>query len=601
MTIVPHGLLIPHVCKIFEDLQVAATLYFLESTKGLTSSKLWVGDPWVQIHEISSAQDFEVEHGLISERHVYNERCIRRVQRKKETVLGHHAGFSDFFVPITSEGRMQAVLVTGPFATAPPTSTDLLERWRKVTGRQGHPDDPEFSHFVGATSSTLVLDGELIAKFRRMLGCLADLMVGRGSTETLAADVASLRVELLNARFAERVWDAARAMVDERTGRVWSDPVRGPQRRALGLTGSPEHVVVGLVTSRHQDSDPVADLLRRHAFQRACVGLGRARKTVMSGKIGDNGVTFLCVGQASVQRSRRRLVDLAEQASSMARRRFGLALHCGVSVLPLPLPAQYQAALAAAESALSRGLPIAHADASVSTAGPLGKLRHELAQLVEKDPKALPAHFDRFLEAVAVRSGYRAEPARVHVEAAFERLSEALLRSGALEPKGAVTLHASMERALAEASTISDIFAVYRRAADDMVAAVEHPAPARRERSLRRARDYLRQHYAEQVTLKQIARLAGFAPNYFSQLFHEKEGMTFAGYLTHLRIERAQELLIRTPLNLQRVAQLCGFSSADYLSRVFKRATSETPIHYRWRARHEKRPTAKRRYARYAR
>src|SRR5450432_2909557 len=108
-----HGLIIPHVCKVFEDLQVAATLYFLEWTEPLAASKLWVGDPWVQIHEMTTLLDFEAEHGLISERHVYNERCIRRVRQKKETVLGRHAGFSDFFVPITSKGRVQAVLVTG--------------------------------------------------------------------------------------------------------------------------------------------------------------------------------------------------------------------------------------------------------------------------------------------------------------------------------------------------------------------------------------------------------------------------------------------------------------------------------------------------------
>jgi len=598
MTMIRHGLFIPSVCKIFEDLQVAATLYIIERTEGLLASKFWAGQPWVEIHAMPNLLDFEVEHGLISERHVYNARCMRRVRRTQETVLGRHAGFCDFFVPIASEGRVQAILVTGPFATAPPTSTDVLEQWRTVTGRQGHPADPEFTHYVGVTSSTLVLDGNLVGKFRRMLECLAALMVGRGSSEVILARVASLRGELSIARLPERVWEAARAMVDERTSRVWSDPVRGPQRRGLGLTGSPEHVVVGLVTGRQRNTDPVTDVLRRHAFQRTCVELARARKTVMSGKLGDNGVTFLCVGQGSAERARRRLVDLAEEASSMARRRFRLALHCGISALPLPLPAQYQAALAAAESALSRGESLAYAESSVGPTRLLGDLRRELAELAEKDPKALPAHFDRFLEAVAVRSAYRAEVARAHLEAAFERLSDALLRSGAIDPKGAVTIHGGMDRALVEASTINDIFGIYRHAVGDIVAALEQPAPARRERSLRRARDYVRQHYAEPITLQQVARVAGFAPNYFSELFHEKEGMTFASYVTRLRIDHAQELLIRTPLNLQRVAQLSGFSSADYLSRVFKRTMSETPIQYRWRARHERRPIAKRKLVR---
>src|SRR5258706_11266031 len=166
MTLLRHGLILPHVCKVFEDLQVAAALYVLESNDRLRASKLWVGDPWLDIHTLPNLLDFEVEHGLISKRHVYNERCIDRVRRKKETVLGQHAGFFDFFVPIAGEARVQAELVTGPFATRRPTSTDILEQWRTVTGRQGHPTDPEFAHYVAVTLSTLVLEGQLVAKLR---------------------------------------------------------------------------------------------------------------------------------------------------------------------------------------------------------------------------------------------------------------------------------------------------------------------------------------------------------------------------------------------------------------------------------------------------
>jgi AraC-like DNA-binding protein len=594
MSLIRHGLLIPHVCKMFEDLQVAGALYFLEKRERSLAAKVWRGGAWIDIHALPNLLDFEVEHGLISKRHVYNGRCIRQVLRTKKTVLGEHAGFADLFVPIGTDQRVQAVLVTGPFATQWPTSTDILERWRRVAGRQGHPADPEFAHYVAVTLSTLVLEGKRVDAFRRLLERLADLMVARDSAETIASDLAALRSELLQARFPELVWEAARQMVDERTSRIWSDPVRGAERLSLGLTGAPEHVAVGLFTSRIDDEDNVADLVRRYAFQRACVELARSRSTAVSGRIGENGVTFLAVGQGSSQRSRRMLIELVEQASSLARKRFGLALHCGVSVLSLSLPGQYQAALAAAESALSRGLPLVNAESPAAATGSLGKLRQELAELIEKDPRALPAHLDRFLEAVAVRSAYRAEPARAHIEAAFERLTEVLLRSGALEPRSAIALQASMEKELVDAGTISDIFRVYRRAASDMVAALEHPVAAHRERSLRRGEEYLRQHYAEPITLEQVAKVSGFAPTYFSRLFHEKQRMTFASYLRRLRIERAQELLIRTPLSLRRVAQLCGFSSADYLGRVFQRTTSETPIHYRWRARHEKRAARRR-------
>ena len=55
---------------------------------------------------------------------------------------------------------------------------------------------------------------------------------------------------------------------------------------------------VGLFVNTKRDSDPVDELIRRDAFQRACVALGHA-KHAASGKIGGHGVTFLCRSQSS--------------------------------------------------------------------------------------------------------------------------------------------------------------------------------------------------------------------------------------------------------------------------------------------------------------
>ncbi len=77
--------------------------------------------------------------------------------------------------------------------------------------------------------------------------------------------------------------------------------------------------------------------------------------------------------------------------------------------------------------------------------------------------------------------------------------------------------------------------------------------------------------------------MAGFAPNYFSQLFREMRGTTFAAFLMKLRLERAQELLVTTSLSLDRVAELCGLVRRQHLIRVLKRTTGETPTDFRSR------------------
>jgi YesN/AraC family two-component response regulator len=258
-------------------------------------------------------------------------------------------------------------------------------------------------------------------------------------------------------------------------------------------------------------------------------------------------------------------------------------LHVGVSTLSLPLPAQFRRALASAESVVSTGLHLAHAETIETDTTSLRGFRRDLVKIAEETPSALAARFDGYLAAVAARSGYEPEPCRAHLEAALERITEGLVASGVLEDKGVEAFHESVQRATTTASTLDELFAAYRRTVADISSAVERPVPARHERSLRRAIEFLRQHYAERLTLKQVARVAGFAPNYFSELFHRRQRMTFASHLMQLRLQRAKELLAGTSLGLDRVAQLSGLMRSQHLIRVLRRSTGATPMEYRRR------------------
>jgi AraC-like DNA-binding protein len=128
---------------------------------------------------------------------------------------------------------------------------------------------------------------------------------------------------------------------------------------------------------------------------------------------------------------------------------------------------------------------------------------------------------------------------------------------------------------------MEDLFGEYRRAAADLVAAVERPAVAQRDRSLRRAVDYIHQHYTEPLRLEEAAAVAGFAPKYFSRLFADRERVPFARYVVGLRLERAKQLLASTEIEVARVAELCGFGSPQYFAAVFREALHTTPLAYR--------------------
>src|SRR5258708_37256348 len=196
--------------------------------------------------------------------------------------------------------------------------------WR---GGQGRPADPEFSRYVEATLSTLVLEGNHVVNFRRVVERFAAVLVGEGPASDIQSEVELFGSQLRAVRFVENVWEVARPLVDESTSRIWSSQHSINQLHDLGIQKSPDHVSVGLLVSREGDSDPVENVLKRDAFQRACVELGRTAGNVLSGRIGDHGVTLLSAAQGSEERSRRKIVDLPERAAVLAPQRFGLNVH----------------------------------------------------------------------------------------------------------------------------------------------------------------------------------------------------------------------------------------------------------------------------------
>jgi YesN/AraC family two-component response regulator len=213
----------------------------------------------------------------------------------------------------------------------------------------------------------------------------------------------------------------------------------------------------------------------------------------------------------------------------------------------------------------------------------LRHLRDDLAKTIEEQPHLIGARFDRYLEAVAGEYGYRLDSARSQLELAFERLSQTLLRIGALDGAGFRALYEEVDRVGQAARNTSELFAAYRRVVADIAETMQRPSAARQDRHLRGAMEYIHQHYAERLRRTKVARIAGFAPGYFSLLFKQREKKTFEEYVQELRIERAKQLLESTHLDAARVAELSGFATPQYFSRSFRRSVGVTPLEHRRR------------------
>jgi AraC-like DNA-binding protein len=241
--------------------------------------------------------------------------------------------------------------------------------------------------------------------------------------------------------------------------------------------------------------------------------------------------------------------------------------------------------LGAAENALEARATLVFAKPSAARAHPLRELREELSRVVDEQPAALPARFESYLQSVLLRSGQLVEMARPELELCFERITGQLLRRGGLDAKSFNAVRDTLDRVAANARSVSELLSAYRIAVADIWEAAQHPVAARQGRDLRVAMRYVQEHCAEPLRLADAARAAGFAPKYFSRLFRQRQGMTFARHLARVRLERAKELLSGTELSVTRVAELTGYRFPQYFCRVFVRETGQTPLAYRQRLR----------------
>jgi transcriptional regulator GlxA family with amidase domain len=99
--------------------------------------------------------------------------------------------------------------------------------------------------------------------------------------------------------------------------------------------------------------------------------------------------------------------------------------------------------------------------------------------------------------------------------------------------------------------------------------------------ALRRVHDHIDLHFAEPLTLGELARLVGMSKFHLIRAFRTAYGETPMRYLSRRRIERAQDLLRVANLTVTEICMLVGFSSLGSFSARFSQLVGESPTAYR--------------------
>ncbi len=93
--------------------------------------------------------------------------------------------------------------------------------------------------------------------------------------------------------------------------------------------------------------------------------------------------------------------------------------------------------------------------------------------------------------------------------------------------------------------------------------------------------NYIRAHYAQTISLGDVADSIEVSKSYLSLLFKQETGINFSKYLLDYRIERARQLLAQPTIRIYEIAERVGFMNPYYFSKVFRECTGMSCREYR--------------------
>ena len=94
---------------------------------------------------------------------------------------------------------------------------------------------------------------------------------------------------------------------------------------------------------------------------------------------------------------------------------------------------------------------------------------------------------------------------------------------------------------------------------------------------MQKAIAHIHENLAQNISVSELARIAGFSESYFSKLFRQTTGQSVITYQNTLRLNQAKSLLQLGDCNVSEAAAAVGFRDIYYFSRLYKKMMGTPP------------------------
>ena len=93
--------------------------------------------------------------------------------------------------------------------------------------------------------------------------------------------------------------------------------------------------------------------------------------------------------------------------------------------------------------------------------------------------------------------------------------------------------------------------------------------------------EVIERHYAEPLSLQDVARAVSLSPGHLTTTVRRRTGRTVQDWITDRRMVEARRLLAGSTLTMAEIGRRVGYADAGYFTRVFRRVHGVTPTHWR--------------------
>lgn len=159
-------------------------------------------------------------------------------------------------------------------------------------------------------------------------------------------------------------------------------------------------------------------------------------------------------------------------------------------------------------------------------------------------------------------------------------LSRIAIEGGA-PPDRILSLNPKYLEQLQKDESYEDLCFSLKEIVENFIQTIALPGAAQAHPVVRRAVEYIADHFDQPLSIQSLADELEVSPSYFSALFSKCMGIGFHEYLTRFRVEEARQLLTATRRPINEIAVTVGYADQSSFTKAFKRVTGITPYQLR--------------------